>query len=60
MTPITSTINFPIRNLGAGAPTKPIPLATLLSFHGLIPEDPDTFLFEFNIVCRGYDYMTDA
>ena len=60
MAPTTSTIEFPIRDLGVGAPTKPIPLATLPSFHGLVSKDPDTFLFEFDIVCRGYDYMTDA
>ena len=32
----------------------------LPSFHGLSSEDPDTFLFEFDIVCRGYDYIADA
>ena len=56
----TSTIEFPIGNLGAGVPTKRIPLVALLNFHGLVSEDPNTFLFEFDIVCLGYDYMTDA
>jgi len=60
MAPTTSTVNFLIRDLGASAPTKPIPLATLPNFHGLVSEDPDTFLFEFEIVCRGYDYTKDA
>jgi len=60
MAPTTSTIEFPIGDLGAGAPTKPIPLENLPSFHGLVSEDPDTLLFEFDIVCRGYDYMTDT
>jgi len=23
-------------------------------------EDPDTFLFKFDILCRSYDYTTDA
>jgi len=23
-------------------------------------EDPDTFLFEFNVLCRSYDYTLDA
>jgi hypothetical protein len=60
MGPTTSTIKFPIGNLGVGVPTKPIPLGTLPNFHGLLSEDPDTFLFEFDIVCRGYDYMMEA
>ena len=60
MAPTTSTIDFPIGDLGTSAPTKPIPLTTLHSFHGLTSEDPDTFLFEFDIVCRGYDYITNA
>jgi hypothetical protein len=60
MAPTTSTIEFPIENLGVGAPTKPIPLAALPKFYGLVSEDPDTFLFEFDIVCRGYDYTTEA
>jgi len=60
MAPTTSTINFPIGDLGDSVPTKPIPLASLPSFHGLVSEDPDTFLFEFDIVCRGCDYMMDA
>lgn len=55
MAPTTSTINFPIGDLGTGTPTKPIPSTTLPSFHRLTSEDPDTFLFEFDIVCRGYD-----
>lgn len=60
MAPITSTIDFPIRDHATGTPTKPIPLTTLPSFHGLTLEDPDTFMFEFDIVCRGYDYIIDA
>lgn len=60
MAPTTSTIEFPIGDLGASAPTKPIPLAALPSFHGLVSKDPDMFLFEFDIVCQGYDYIIDA
>jgi len=54
MAPKTSTIDFLIMDLRAGVPTKPIhpiTLATLPNFHGLVLEDPDTFLFEFDIVC---------
>ena len=39
---------------------KPIPLTALPNFHGLSSEDPDTFLFEFDIVYQGYDYISDA
>ena len=60
MAPTTSTIEFTIGNLGAGVPTKPIPLVALPNFYGLVSEDPDMFLFEFDIVCWGYDYTTDA
>lgn len=50
MAPTTSTINFLIGDLGDGMPTKPIPLEALPNFHGLVSEDLDTFLFEFDIV----------
>jgi hypothetical protein len=35
---------------------KAIPLHNLPTFHGLISEDPDAFLFKFDVLCRGYDY----
>ena len=60
MAPTSSSIDFPIGNIIGDAPMKPIPLTTLPNFHGLSSEDPDTFLFEFDIVCRGYDYIVDA
>ena len=28
-------------------------------FHGLTSEDPDAFLFEFDVLCRDYDYTTN-
>jgi hypothetical protein len=31
-------------------------LQNLPTFHGLILEDPDAFLFGFDVLCRGYDY----
>jgi hypothetical protein len=43
----------------ANAPMKAIPLQNLPTFHGLISEDPDTFLFEFDVLCRGYDYTSE-
>ena len=39
---------------------KAIPLQHIPTFHGLTSEDPDAFLFEFDVLCRGYDYTTDA
>jgi hypothetical protein len=39
---------------------KNIPLSDLPNFHGLSTEDLDEFLFEFDILCRIYDYTTTA
>lgn len=39
---------------------KNMPLASLPLFHGMTSEDPDTFLFEFDILCRRYNYYDDA
>ena len=60
MAPASSSIDFPIGNIIGDAPMKPITLTTLPNFHGLSSKDPDTFLFKFYIVCRGYDYISDA
>ena len=38
---------------------KSIPLQHIPTFHGLTSEDPDAFLFEFDVLCRGYDYTID-
>ena len=55
-----STLGFPIGDLPRGAaPMKNIPLSALPNFHGLSSEDPDVFLFEFDILCRSYNY-TDS
>ena len=56
-----STLSFPIGNIpvrGPAPPMKNIPLTALPNFHGLTTEDPDEFLFEFDILCRSYDYTT--
>jgi hypothetical protein len=39
---------------------KNIPAAVLPKFYDLITEDPKTFLFEFDILCRSYDHTTNA
>lgn len=36
------------------------PPSALLVFYGLVIEDPDTFLFNFDVLCRSYDYTTNA
>jgi hypothetical protein len=38
---------------------KNIPLSSLPTFGGMSNEDPDLFLFEFDILCRGYNYSED-
>ena len=38
---------------------KNIPLLALPNFHGLAIEDPDEFLFEFDILYRSYDYISN-
>jgi hypothetical protein len=57
-----STLVFPISDVPTRgmAPMKNIPLSALPNFHGLSTEDPDEFLFEFDILCRSYDYTTTA
>ena len=55
----TSSIEFPIGEIRGVAPMNPIPMTTLPNFHGISSEYPDTFLVEFDIVCRGYDYVAD-
>jgi hypothetical protein len=56
-----STLGFPIGDFPAGiAPMKNILLSALPNFHGLSSEDPDEFLFEFDILCRSYDYTSNA
>ena len=39
---------------------KNIPSIALPKFYGLITEDLKTFLFQFDILCRSYDYTTDS
>ena len=39
---------------------KNIHPSRLPTFYGKSNEDPDTFLFEFDILCRSYNYLQDA
>ena len=50
------TYEFPIRSLGRVAPMKIIPPHVLPNYHGLENEDPDVFLFQLEVLCRGYCY----
>ena len=56
---IITTFEFPIGDIIGEAPMKCIPLSSLPSFQGMTVEDLDTFLFEFDVLCRSYDYTTD-
>jgi len=38
---------------------KNIPFSSLPYFQGMTVEDPNTFLFEFDVLCRSYDYISD-
>jgi hypothetical protein len=52
----TSTLEYPIVDPVSNAQIKAIPLQNLPKFHGLISEDPDAFLFKFDVLGIGYDY----
>ena len=53
------TFEFPIIDLGRVAPTKSIPPHVLPNFQSLENEDPNVFLFQFEILCRGYGYCVN-
>ena len=50
---------FPIRETNGDTKMKNISPSALPHFQGLTSEDLDTFLFEFVVICRTYDYTTD-
>lgn len=54
-----TTFEFPISDIRGKAPMKNIRFSTLPSFQGLNVEDLDTFLFEFDVLWRSYDYTLD-
>ena len=57
----TNTFKFPIQNIGSTFTNqmKHIPHSALPNFHGMESEYLDTFLFEFDVLCSSYDYVTD-
>eukprot|EP00253_Pinus_taeda_P032953 PITA_32953 len=50
---------FPIRETNGDMKMKNTSPSALPHFHGLTTEDPDTFLFEFVVLFRTYDYAED-
>jgi hypothetical protein len=55
-----NTFGFPILDNTPNVNMKNIPLSALPTFYGKTSEDPDTFLFEFDILCGSYNYLQDA
>ena len=55
-----NTFGFPILNTAMNVTMKSIPVASPPSFYGNTSEDPDTFLFKCDILCRSYNYLQDA
>jgi hypothetical protein len=54
----TETFGFPILDISINDSMKNIPLSSLPTFRG--HEDLDLFEFEFDILCRSYNYSDDA
>ena len=47
---------FPIQETDVNVQMKNIPPFVLPNFKGMRSENPETFLFEFEIICRSYGY----
>ena len=56
----TETFGFPILDMAKDVAMKNIPLSSLPHLRGMSTEDPDSFLFEFDILCRSYNYTDNA
>ena len=54
------TFRFPILDRAPNVSMKNINPLILPTFYGMSIEDPDAFLFEFDILCRSYNYVDDA
>jgi len=55
-----STFRFPIMDPDTQVQMKNISPSALPHFYGKVHEDPNSFLFDFDILCRSYDYSFDA
>jgi hypothetical protein len=56
----TKTFGFPILDISRNISKKNISLSSLYTFRDMSTEDPDLFLFKFDILCRSYNYSDDA
>lgn len=54
------TFPFPLPSIVTNANLKNIPPNALPKFYGLATKDPDTFFFEFDILCHSFDYKIDG
>ena len=54
------TFRFPVLDLTHNINMKNINLSILPTFHWMSTEDPDAFLFKFDILCWSYNYINDA
>lgn len=55
-----STFGFPIVDPYTQVQMKNISPSTVPNFSGKVNEDLDSFLFDFDILCRSQDYSSDA
>ena len=55
-----TTFRFPILDLIQNVNMRNIPLSSLPVFYGKSIEDPNTYLFEFDVLCRSYNYLHDS
>ena len=53
-------LEFPFQDTDGSVHMKNIPPYFLPKFHGLRSEDLETFLFEFEIICRSYGYLLNT
>ena len=53
-------LGFPIQDIDVSVHMMNIPPYFLPKFHGLRSKDPKKFLFEFEIICRSYDYLLNT
>jgi len=50
-------LGFPIQDIDISVHMKNIPPSFISNFHGMRSKDPETFLFEFEILCISYGYL---
>ena len=57
---VDNSLGFPIVDEEAHTKMKNMSPSVLPNFYGLRSEDPEAFLFEFEVLCRTYDYLEDS